>query len=46
MTKFQKIWVCKILDKSRESFVPNTDNFLGFFFVFEWGRIFETAINK
>ena len=45
-SKFQKIWICKKLDKRRESFSPNTDNFLAFFIVFEWGRILESAMDK
>ena len=46
MIKFQKIWFCKKLDKQQESFSPNTDNFLAFFTVFEWGRILESAMDK
>ena len=42
----QKIRVCKKLDKRQESFSPNTDNFLTFFIVFEWGRIMESAMDK
>ena len=38
--------VCEKLDKQRESFLPNTDNFLAFFVVFERGRILESAIDK
>ena len=30
----------------REMFSPNTDNFLTFFVVFEWGRILESAMDK
>ena len=45
-SKFQKIWVCKKLYKRWESFSPNTDNFLAFFIVFEWGRILESAMDK
>ena len=33
-SKFRKIWVCRKLDKQRESFSPNTDHFLAFFTVF------------
>ena len=29
----KKIWVCKKLDKRRESFSPNTDNFLALLFL-------------
>ena len=36
----------KKLDKRRESFSPNADNFLAFFVVFEWGRILESAVDK
>ena len=36
----------KKLDKRRESFLPNTDNFLAVVTVFNWGRIFENAIGK
>ena len=43
---FQKICVCKKLDKRRESFSPNTDNLLAFFIVFEWGRLLESAMDK
>ena len=35
-----------MLDKWRESFSPNTDNFLPFFIIFEWGRILESAKDK
>ena len=45
-TKFQKILVFKKLDKQQESFSPNTDNFLTFFIVLEWGRILESAMDK
>ena len=34
-SKFQKILVCKKLDKRRESLSPKTDNFLAFFIVFQ-----------
>ena len=40
-SKFKKIWLCKELDKRRESFLPNTHNFLAFFIVFEMGRIWK-----
>ena len=43
---FKKIWVCKNLDKQQELFLPNTNNFLAFFIVFEWDRIFESAMGK
>ena len=36
----------KKLDKRRESFSPNTDNFLAFFIIFDWGRILESAMDK
>ena len=39
------MWVYKILDKQLESLLPNIDNFLAFF-VFEWGRILESATDK
>ena len=38
--------VFKKLDKRRESFLPITDNFLAFCIVFEWCRIFESAMDK
>ena len=34
------------LGKQRESFSPNTDNFLAFFIVFEWGRMLKSAMDK
>ena len=34
------------IDKRRGLFLPNTDNFLAFFIVFEWGRIFEYTTKK
>ena len=40
------MWVFKKLDKRRESFLPNNDNFLAFFIAFEWGRILESAMDK
>ena len=43
---FQKIRVCKKFDKPRESFLPNTDNFLAFFIVYKLGRILERAMDK
>ena len=46
MIKLSKIWVCKKLDKRRESFSQNTDNFLDFFIVFEWDRILESLMDK
>ena len=39
MIKVSKISVCKKLDKQLELFLPNTENFLTFFIVFEWSRI-------
>ena len=36
----------KKLDKRRESLLPNIDNFSMFFIVFEWGRIFESVMDK
>ena len=45
-SKFQKIWVCKKLDKRWELFSPNTDNFLAFFIVFEWAEILESAMDN
>ena len=45
-SRFQKIWVCKKLDKRRELFSPNTDNVLAFFIFFEWGRILESAMDE
>ena len=38
--------MCKIFDKHQKLFLPNTNSFLGFSIVFEWGRIFESAENK
>ena len=32
--------------RQEESFLPNTDNFLAFFIVFEWGRILKSAMDK
>ena len=32
--------------KRRELFSTNTNNFLAFFIVFEWGRILESAMDK
>ena len=46
MIKVSKIYVCKKLDKWRESFSPDTDNFLKFFIVFEWGRILKSSMDK
>ena len=40
------MWLCKKLDKQRESFLPNTGNFLAIFIVFEWGRSLESAMDK
>ena len=40
-SKFQTMWICKKLNKQRELFSPNTDNFLAFFYAFEWGRILK-----
>ena len=34
------------IDKRRGLFLPNTDNFLAFFIVFERGRIFEYTTKK
>ena len=33
------------IDKRRGLFLPNTDNFLAFFIVFEWGRILKSAMD-
>ena len=38
--KFSKIMSLSKSDKLRESFLPNTDNFLSFFVVFEQGWLF------
>ena len=46
MIKVPTIWVFKKLNKRPESFPPNTDYFLAFFIVFEWGRILESAMDK
>ena len=43
---FQKILVWKKIDKGRDSFSSNTDNFVAFFIVFEWDRILESAIDQ
>ena len=45
-SKFQKICLCKKLDKRQVSFSPITDNFLAFFIVFEWDKILESAMDK
>ena len=45
-SNFQKRQVCKEIDKRRESFFPNTDNFLAFIIIFEWGKIFGSAMDK
>ena len=37
---------CGKFDKQRELLLPNTDNFLAFFIVFEWSRIWESAMGK
>ena len=42
----KKILVCEKVDKRRELFSQNTDNFLAFFIVFERGRISESAMDK
>ena len=34
-----------INDKRGEPFLPNTNNFLVFFIVFEWGIVFESAMD-
>ena len=44
--KDKKYEFIKKSDERRESFLPNTDNFLAFSTVFEWGRIFESAMDK
>ena len=44
--KFQKIWVCEKLDKQRESFLPNANNFLTFFIVFEGDNILENEMDR
>ena len=46
MIKVSTRWVRKKLDKQRESFSPNTNNFLASFIVLEWGRILESAMDK
>ena len=46
VSKNQKIQAWKKLDKWRGPFSPNTDSFLAFFIVFEWGRILESAMDK
>ena len=35
-----------INDKRGESFLPNTNNFLVFFIVLEWGIVFESAMDQ
>ena len=45
-SNFHKIWVFKKLDKQRESFSPNTGNFLAFFVVFECCKILKSAMDK
>ena len=37
---------CRKLDKQREAFSANTDNFFALFIVFEWGKIFKSTMNK
>ena len=34
------------MNKQQESLSPNTNNFLAFFIVFEWGRILKSAMDK
>ena len=46
LIKVPTIWVFKKYNKRRESFSPNTDYFLAFFIVFEWGRILESVMDK
>ena len=46
MIKLSKNMTLEKLDKQRESFLPNAGNFLAFFIIFEWGRIFVIAIDK
>ena len=46
MIKVSTRWVRKKLDKQRESFSPNTNNFLASFIVLEQGRILESAMDK
>ena len=45
MIKVSKNTSFKKLDKRRESLLSNTNNFLAFFIVFEWGRIFESEMD-
>ena len=45
-SKFERIKVCKTLDKLKELFSRNSDNFLVFFIVFEWIRILESAVDE
>ena len=40
------IKLIKNIDKRKESFLPNPDNFLAFFIVFEWDRILESLMDK
>ena len=46
MIKASKNTSLQKLEKRREPFLPNTDIFLALFIVFEWGRIFESAMDK
>ena len=46
MIKASKNTSLQKLEKWREPFLPNTDIFLALFIVFEWGRIFESAMDK
>ena len=46
MIKLSKNMTLEKLGKQREWFLPNAGNFLAFFIIFEWGRIFVIAIDK
>ena len=45
MIRLSKIWVCKKLNKRRQSIPPNTSNSLAFFIVFESDRILESLMD-
>ena len=46
MIKVSKIKACKKLGKQRELLRPNTGNILVLIIVFQWGRIYESAVDK
>ena len=46
MIRLSKNISLKKIDKGRDSFSSNTDNFVAFFILFEWDRILESAIDQ